>query len=225
MSTLPILDQLKALGTEQARKTYRKHGVSGDQYGVSYAELKNLKKNIKVNHDLAKQLWSSGIHDARILALMIADPQDADSVLLDSWADDLENYPLSDAFSRYVAQTALAGEKMEQWTQSDSEWIGTTGWNILRDLATNDKNLPDDYFERYLMTIERDLHNRKNRVRYAMNSALITIGGRNPQLEEKALAVAKVIGKVIVDHGATNCKTPDAATDIEKMRVHQKSKA
>jgi hypothetical protein len=44
MSTIPILDQLKALGTEQTRKTYRRHGVSGDQYGVSYADLKNLKK-------------------------------------------------------------------------------------------------------------------------------------------------------------------------------------
>ena|SRR6266571_9097773 len=142
MSTIPILDQLKALGTEQTRKTYRRHGVSGDQYGVSYADLKNLKKKIKVNHDLAKQLWSSGIHDARILALMIADPQNVDSILLDSWANDLENYPLSDAFSRYVAQTALAREKMEQWTQSDDEWIGAIGWNILGYLATNDKNLP-----------------------------------------------------------------------------------
>ncbi len=224
ISTIPVLDQLKALGTEQARKTYRKHGVSGDQYGVSYADLKNLKKKIKVNHDLAKQLWASGIHDARLLALLIADPQNADGVLLDSWAHDLENYPLSDAFSQYVAQTALAREKMEQWTRSDDEWIGTVGWNIVGELATHDKNLPDEYFDPYLMTIERDLHNQKNRVRSAMNSALIAIGGRNPQLEQKALAVARVIGKVIVNHGETNCKTPDAATSIEKIRARQKVK-
>ena len=82
MSTIPILDQLKALGSEQTRKTYRKHGVSGDQYGVSYADLKNLKKKIKVNHDLAQQLWSSGIHDARILALLIADPHNTVSKLM-----------------------------------------------------------------------------------------------------------------------------------------------
>ncbi len=224
MSAIPILEQLKALGTEQARKTYRRHGVSGEQYGVSYADLKNLKKKIKVNHDLAEQLWVSGVHDARVLASTIADPQRADNALLEAWANDLENYVLTDAFTAYVAQTALAREKIEQWTQSDHEWIGATGWSLLGHFAINDKSLPDDYFEPYLLTIERDLHHRKNRVRHAMNNALIAIGGRNPQLEEKALAVAQTIGKVIVDHGQTNCKTPDAAAYIAKTKAPQKSK-
>jgi 3-methyladenine DNA glycosylase AlkD len=225
MSVTPVLDQLEALGTEQARKTYRNHGVRGEQYGVSYADLKKLKNKIKINDSLATQLWSSGVHDARILALMIADPKNADSVRLDSWVCDLANYVLTDAFSRYVAQTALAREKMEQWTQSDDEWVGSTGWNILGELALNDRNLPDDYFERYLTQIERDIHDRKNRVRHAMNNALIAMGGRNPRLEEKTLAVATVVGKVVVDHGNTNCKTPDAATSIKILRARQISKA
>ena len=225
MSTIPVLDQLKALGTEQARKTYRRHGVTGEQYGVSYADLKNLKKKIKVNHDLAKELWASGVHDARLLALMIADPQRADRALLDAWAYDVENYPLSDAFAQFVGQTALAREKMEQWTQSDDEWLGSTGWNVLGELAIHDKALPDEYFERHLMIIARDLHSQKNRVRHSMNGALIAIGGRNPQLEGKSLAAARIIGKVIVDHGATDCKTPDATTYIAKIWARQKAKA
>jgi len=45
----PILDQLKAIGSEQTCKTYRKHGES-------YADLKNLKKKIKGNDDLTQQL-------------------------------------------------------------------------------------------------------------------------------------------------------------------------
>jgi len=221
MSATPILEQLKTLGTEQARKTYRRHGVRGEQYGVSYADYKNLKKKIKVNHDLAQQLWASGIHDARILALMIADPQAADNLLLDAWVTDLDNYPLTDAFSQYVAQTAFAREKMEQWTQSEAEWVGATGWNILSHLALNDQNLPDAYFEPYLKIIEQNIHTRQNRVRHSMNNALIAIGGRNSQLEEKALAAAKIIGKVSVDHGETNCKTPDAAAYIAKMKVRR----
>ncbi len=34
--------------------------------------------------------------------------------------------------------------------------------------------------------------------------------------EAKAIEAAKRIGKVEVDHGETNCKTPDAAPYIEK---------
>ena len=39
---------------------------------------------------------------------------------------------------------------------------------------------------------------------------------RSPQLQKLALAAAKKIGKVEVDHGDTNCKTPDAVLYIEK---------
>jgi hypothetical protein len=56
-----------------------------------------------------------------------------------------------------------------------------------------------------------------------MNSALIAIGIRNPKLQKLALAVAKEIGEVEVDHGDTSCKTPDAAEYILKA-VNRKAK-
>ena len=80
----------------------------------------------------------------------------------------------------------------------------------------HDKSLPDDYFERYLYIIERDIHSRKNRVRYSMNSTMIGIGIRNPNLQEKAIAAVRRIGPVDVDHGETGCKTPDATAYIQK---------
>ncbi len=55
-----------------------------------------------------------------------------------------------------------------------------------------------------------------------MNNALIAIGGRNDELERQALAVAARIGAVHVDHGETNCKTPDAAAYIARTRQHQR---
>ena len=55
-----------------------------------------------------------------------------------------------------------------------------------------------------------------------MNSAPIAIGIRNAELERKALASAKRIGKVAVDHGETNCKTPHAADYIRKVVKRRK---
>ena len=49
-----------------------------------------------------------------------------------------------------------------------------------------------------------------------MNGALIAIGVRSPGLEQQALKVAAVIGKVEVDHGDTSCETPDAAAYIAR---------
>ena len=58
-----------------------------------------------------------------------------------------------------------------------------------------------------------------------MNNALINIGVRNSALEKKAVAAAKRIGKVVVDHGETGCKTPDAASYIAKTLAHRRKKA
>lgn len=42
--------------------------------GISIHTLRSLAKEIGVNHELAIQLWDSGIHEAKILASMISEP-------------------------------------------------------------------------------------------------------------------------------------------------------
>jgi 3-methyladenine DNA glycosylase AlkD len=217
------LHQLESLGTEQNRKTYRRHGVGENLYGVSWADLGKLQKKIKKDHALAVKLWATGNHDARILATMIADSKVMTSEELDAWAGSLTNYTETDAFSKLAAGSPLIREKIDRWTAADHEWIESAGWNLLAHLALGKNgDVPDDYYEKHLALIETDLHNRKNRVRYAMNSALIAIGGRNERLMEKALAAAAKIGKVEVDHGETGCKTPQAAEYIQKMAARKK---
>ena len=90
-------------------------------------------------------------------------------------------------------------------------------------IAMKDRTIPDEYFEELLSTVEAGIHTRKNRVRDAMNSALIAIGIRNEKLQQRAMVAAGNIGKVEVDHGATGCVTPDAASYILKT-VNRKSR-
>ena len=76
MTLKQALGALKKAGTAQNRKIYGNHGVTITMYGVSFAELKKLKKQIGTDTDLARQLWATGNHDARILACMIAGNDD-----------------------------------------------------------------------------------------------------------------------------------------------------
>lgn len=225
MATLnEVMAELEAGGSAQTRKTYSRHGITEPMFGVSYALLGKLQKKIKRDHALALQLWATGNHDARILAIMIADPQAATSAQLDQWIADSNNYGLTDAIAGYVAQTPLALEKLKQWTQADGEWIETAGWGILGGIARSDPSLPDDFFKPYLDHIEAHIHTAKNRVRYNMNSAVINIGLRNAGLQTLAVDAAGRIGYVEVDHGLTNCKTPDAIAYIEKTLAHREGK-
>lgn len=227
MTLTQALQELEQLGTEQTKKTYRRHGAGEDLYGVKFGDLGKLKKKIKTDHPLAVELWESGNYDARNLATMIADPAQATEEMLEGWAGGLRNYALSDLLAGFAARTAPAVTLMERWTDSDDEWKGRTGWLMLAHIAKDTMGhgeLADGYFERYLDIIERDIHTRKNRVRDAMNSALIGIGMRNEHLRERAFTVAAKIGKVEVDHGDTNCTTPDAAEYLRKAVAHQEKK-
>ena len=224
MNVQEALDTLKSLGTEQYRKTYRRHGAGEDVYGVSFAHLKDLKKKIKTDHELAVALWESGNHDARMLAGMIADPRRLDAETLDAWAKGLRNYVETDVLGGLAVQAPHPRETMARWMASDSEWTAAAGWRILAHVAADGDGLPDEYFERFLTTIERDLHDSPNRVRHQMNGALIAIGIRNPALQKKAEAAAARIGKVEVDHGETDCQTPEAIGYIRKAVARKEKK-
>src|SRR3954462_601559 len=97
MTAPELLAELESLGSEQTRKTYRRHGAVDPMFGVSYAHLYKLVKKIKTNHPLARDLWASGNYDARILATMIADPKQMDSKEAETWVKDVDSYPLTDA--------------------------------------------------------------------------------------------------------------------------------
>ncbi|MHC4941281.1 MAG: DNA alkylation repair protein [Planctomycetota bacterium] len=219
MTRNEVLKELKAMGTAQNRKVYPRHGVKGPAFGVSYANLGKLKKRIKSDQPLAEQLWASGNHDARILATMIADPEAMSAKTLDAWARDLDNYVLTDAFSTMLARTRFAPARADKWASARSEWKAAAAWNICASL-----DRPDAYFEERLAAIEAGIHDARNRVKHSMNQALIGIGVRNANLQGKATAAARRIGKVDVDHGETGCKTPDAAAYIRKTVEHRKKR-
>lgn len=224
MTLHETLAQLDALGGEKRRATYRRHGVLGDQYGVSHTDQKVLARRLGRDHALARELWATGNHDARVLATFIADPNAAGEALLDAWAADLDSYVLTDAFSAFAAQTRHARGRMDAWIASDGEWTESAGWNLLAHVALRDEPRTDDFFEPYLRAIERTIHDRANRVRHAMNGALIAVGTRNDALETRALAVAVAVGPVEVDHGETNCTTPAAGPYIRRTRERQRAR-
>jgi len=216
---------LEAAGTAQNRKVYRRHGTSDPLYGVSYAELGKLTRKIKTDHGLARELWATGNHDARILATMIADPEAADEELEDAWATDLDNYVLADAFTAYLASSPRARPVFERWRDIGDEWKGQTAWGLASHLARQDDTFTDTELEGLLAVIEKEIHGRPNRVRHSMNGALISIGLRSEELKKAAIAAARRIGTVEVDHGETGCKTPVAEPYIEKGWARKRKKA
>jgi 3-methyladenine DNA glycosylase AlkD len=225
MDAKQILKKLESLGTAQNRKVYARHGVTGESFGVSYADQGVLTKKIKTDHALALELWESGNHDARVLATMICDPAQLDARTIDAWMKDCTNYVLTDALSGPVAAGTLAKNRMEKWIKTKDEWTSTAGWNVLCRIAENPELLSEAALAKLLRMIEATIDDAPNRTRYSMNQALITIGLRSSALQKAAIAAAERIGPVAVDHGETGCKTPEAASYILKTAAYREQKA
>lgn len=224
MTLAETLAELEKAGSEQTRKTYRRHGAGDPMFGVSFAALKLLYKRIKLDHELALALWDTGNFDAMNLAVKIVDPAKISSPDLDKWA----KAPMARMAHGYVAHLAAesphARAKADAWLASSSETIRCSGWLLVAALASRDETLPDSWFQSRLSRIESTIHSAPNHERYSMNNAVIGIGGRSAALRKAATAAAKKIGRVEVDHGDTDCQTPDAAAYIDKMWAHAASK-
>ena len=217
-----VLRQLEALGSEQTRKTWQRHGVTGPMFGVKYGDLEKLRKQLGRDHALALALWKSGNHDARVLATMIADPAACDAAALRAWQADATSPGLIEAFATHVASRSPAWpEVLEPWLSAPAELPRRAGWSLVSHLAKDHPDLEDSFFAALIPRIERELHKAPDRAREAMNWALIAIGARTDALAARATAAAERLGPVTIDHGDTSCKTPDAALYIAKARAHR----
>jgi 3-methyladenine DNA glycosylase AlkD len=224
MTSQQILTQLKKLGKPNTVAIYTRHGVTGACYGVNYADLKPLAKKVGKAHATALELWKSGIHDARIAATMIVEPQKMTRAEIEAWLSDCNNYVLTDAVAGVAAAMPDAVQIARDWIGRKEEWAASAGWNTIGFLASK-RGVPAEDGRALLDRIEKTIHQQPNRTRHAMNGVLIGIGGYVDALRPHALAVAKTIGKVEVDHGETGCVTPDAAGYIAKLAAHRAGKA
>ena len=217
MKASEILTTLRALGKPQTAAIYKRYGTGSNVFGTLTSDIARIQKKIKMDHGLAMDLWKTGNAEARILALTIADPAKLTRADAERFLEDGPIRLVGFYLSQLVARSPIAGTAMRAWMKSRDESTREMGYGIVGFLLKDDPDsISDKEAERFLETIEKNIHRSPNWARYAMNGALISIGVYKPALRDKAMAAAGRIGKVEVDHGETYCKTPDAAAYIEK---------
>ena len=217
MKTVEILATLKKLGKPQTAAIYKRHGSGDYVFGVLTSEIAKLRKKIKTNHELAMELWNTGYAEARILAIMVADPEKLSQADADRMIEDGPVRFIGCYLSDLVARSPIAEKSMRAWMKSRDEFRREMGYGVFAvRLKNNADAVSDAEAEKVLATIQKDIHRSPNFARYAMNGALISIGIFKPALQGKAIEAAQQIGKVDVDHGETNCKTPDAVAYMAK---------
>ncbi len=210
-----VMKALERAGSEQTRKTYRRHGGKEPMFGVSYATLYSLQKKLGTDQQLAEALWATGNQDARTLATLIADGARMTKATLERWRRDSDHRFAVLGFAAVAARSKPGLELALKWIDGKGEFEQANGWGTLAGIA-NGRTIGDDVLAPLLPRLEHTIQRLPNFARYMANNCLIAIGSR-PGLTAMAMAVAKAVGRVEVDHGDTECKTPVATEYIAKM--------
>ena len=160
-------------------------------YGISIRDLRPLAKTIGRDHDLALQLWRSGIHEARILASFIDEADKVGEEQIDTWVADFDSWDLCDQVVDLFIATPFADAKIRAWASAEPEFVKHAAFAMIARRAVRQKKLPDETFLAYLDLIETQAGEPRNYVKKAVDWALRQIGKRSATLHPKALALAQ----------------------------------
>ncbi len=170
-------------------------GIVGEQrLGLSMPAMRRIAKTLGRNHDLALQLWATGIPDARIVAGMVADPARLTSRQMDAWARGFESWDVCDQVcgSAFIA-SPLAWAKVAEWAARPQAFVRRAAFALLATLAVHDKAANNAAFIDALAVIEAAAGDERNFVKKAVNWALRNIGKRNAALNRAAIDAARRI--------------------------------
>jgi 3-methyladenine DNA glycosylase AlkD len=217
-----IVEELKQRGSESIKRVLMKHGAKEPFYGVKIEDLKKIQKRVKTNHQLALELYDTGISDAMYLAGLIADDAQMTKKDLQRWVKQAYWCMLGECTVAWVAAGSPHGRELAlRWIDSKQESIAAAGWATLGSLVAirADDELDLAEIRALLSRVQKTIHDQPNRVRHTMNNFVIAVGCYIKPLTDLAVAAAEKIGTVTVDVGETACKVPYAPDYIQKVRA------
>lgn len=192
-------------------------------------ELREIAKKIKIDHDLASDLWSSGQYLPRMLSILIMDKkrlneESIDQLILDMGAhSEAQRIQLMDWFmANQLLKSKPLTALIESWEHSATplkrrtfwyhqgrlRWTGKTG-------ADNTQHLMDE--------IEKNLMQEEPEVQWAMNFTAGWIGVYNPEYRDRCIQIGidtELYKGDTVSKGCTPNYLPEfIAIEAKKRRI------
>ena len=198
-----ILNELLSVSDPVRLEGMKRYAIDTKKaIGVSLPDIRSIAKAINKNtspserHQLAKELWESEMHEARILASMVDDPKQVTQKQMDSWTNEFYSWDLCDQVcSNLFQKTDFFVEQAMKYSRSKKEFVKRTGFTLIVQYAVHHKKAPDDVCITFLERIEEEAWDERNFVKKAVNWCLRQIGKRNKHLHPLAVACAERILK------------------------------
>ncbi|MBI4233448.1 MAG: DNA alkylation repair protein [Chloroflexi bacterium] len=217
-----VMARLRSLANPANVAGMARFGISTRHtYGIPVPALRALAKEIGRDHGLAQQLWSSGVHEARILASMVADPKMVSEEQMERWVRGFDSWDVCDqCCSNLFDKTPFAYKKAAEWCSAEEEFVKRAGFALIAALAVHDKKARDEQLTPFLPLIAQGATDERNLVKKAVNWALRQMGKRNLALNRMAIDNARAIQQL--DSRAAKWIASDALRELTGEAVQRR---
>ena len=227
MTANEIVRKLKSLGSLQNVAGMARYGIHTHAFGIPTLVLKafarEIKKQAPDRHALAGELWQTGVYEARMIAVLIDDPQKVTKVQLNAWATDFDNWATVDAACGHLfCRTPLAYDVVPVWARAKPEFIKRAAFSLIAYLTVHDKKSADETFAAFLPLVEDHAYDDRNFVKKAVNWALRQIGKRSLHLNSLAIETAQRIK--LQGTSAGRWIAADALRELKSEKVQERLK-
>jgi 3-methyladenine DNA glycosylase AlkD len=209
-----VLKKLKAKAGPDQLDGMARYGMTVEnRLGVAVPEMRKMAKEIGKNHQLAMNLWKTGVPDAMIVASMVDIPEEVTEEQMEAWVKDFNSWDVCDQVCMNLFEkTPLAWKKARDWSTREEEFVKRAAFTLIACLAWHNKEAADDTFIQLIPLIKKETTDERNFVKKSVNWALRNIGKRNPRLNKIALKAAKEIKNM--DSKSAKWIASDAIRDL-----------
>jgi 3-methyladenine DNA glycosylase AlkD len=223
MTAKDIVAELKKLGNAQAKKNWMNNGGAKEPcLGVKVEDMKKIQKRVKMDYQLALDLYDTGIADVMYLAGLIADDAKMTQKDLQKWIENATSDWVAEYMVPWVASAGPHGREMAlKWIESKVETIAAAGWQTYSSMVAikEDADLDLAEIKSLLQRAAKSIHQQPDRLKCAMNSFVIAIACYVKPLHQLAVETANGIGKIAVEQ-VEGCSTiPFAPERIKKFEA------
>lgn len=187
-------------------------------------DLRTIAKEIKKDHELAMELWSSENYLARQLAILIMDKKLLSQEVINQLDQDINKHSEDEKLQLidWLMANQLAKDKktaalMESWQNSPSSLQRRTFWYHQARLRWVGQTPPPNT-EELLSFIEKEIENELPEVQWAMNFTAAQIGVYQPEYRERCIALGERTGLYKDEMVAKNC-TPSYLPEFINIQV------
>lgn len=208
-----LMIELTELDNPRFREVNSKHG---DDHGVNLTALRAIAKRLKVQHDLALELWATDDSAARLLALLICRPKHFERDELDRMLREARTPKVHDWLVNYAVKKNSHSEELRvTWMDDADAVVASAGWALTAERVVKRPDGLD--LAALLDIIEAEMKDAPDRLQWAMNHCLAQIGIEHADHRPRALEIGERLR--VLEHYPTppNCLSPFAPIWINEM--------